>query len=487
MIRGALWILGTLVLWLVVLGAGPIAGGQPVAGMAGRWVKAITFEIKHPDNQWIVWLFFLIYLLTFLWLPVLRGWRSSRDMGGHACLVTGLAVVGGLWYSSGYPEAASRWGALVWITGMLCGQAVAFIAADDEKRRSTVILTLVLVLAGLACWHPDAGRDYHYRGQERWVGIWENPNRYGLLMALGCLLAFARICHLAARSRKGKEMGWRTALEGALLVPASAVLATGLLQSFSRAAWLGFVWGVVFVLWQFGRRRQRRKVAGSGATDADSANANESASQRTIPGAFVKRHSGALLAIAVAAGIMGFWTFRHVEMAPVRRALSAANVNDFSWRNRVYAYEAALGMMSDRPWAGFGWDQPQRYCAPFYARPKLEETVAITLNDVFAIGTTLGLPALAMFAGLVFVCFRRPPLKRKEDSGGGGLPDWTIVASRGGAIVLLVGFWFGNGLFYLALGAPFWVLLEFARAPGDLREDGADKGRSNVCVLGGES
>jgi len=34
---------------------------------------------------------------------------------------------------------------------------------------------------------------------------------------------------------------------------------------------------------------------------------------------------------------------------------------------------------------------------------------------------------------------------------------------RAGAVVLLVGFWFDGGLFKLATGATFWILLELGR------------------------
>ena len=75
-----------------------------------------------------------------------------------------------------------------------------------------------------------------------------------------------------------------------------------------------------------------------------------------------------------------------------------ANANDFSWRKRVAAYEGALQMMADKPWFGFGWNQPERVYDPFYRPAKVDEGMAIQLNDYFILGTTLGLPALLCFA-----------------------------------------------------------------------------------------
>jgi hypothetical protein len=48
---------------------------------------------------------------------------------------------------------------------------------------------------------------------------------------------------------------------------------------------------------------------------------------------------------------------------------------------------------------------------------------------------------------------------------------WLRAACRAGAIVLLVGFWFDGGLFKLATGSVFWILLELGRGePVELLE-----------------
>ncbi len=41
--------------------------------------------------------------------------------------------------------------------------------------------------------------------------------------------------------------------------------------------------------------------------------------------------------------------------------------------------------------------------------------------------------------------------------------EWLRATCRAGFIVLLVGFLPERGLFFLALGAPFWILLELGR------------------------
>jgi len=192
----------------------------------------------------------------------------------------------------------------------------------------------------------------------------------------------------------------------------------------------------------------------------------------------------ALGVVVVSLGVLGFWGFRQADRGMVRRAYSAANVNDFSLRNRVAAWEGTLQMMADKPWFGFGWNQPERVYDQYYRAAKVDEGMAIQLNDYLTLGTTLGLPALlcfAMYVGLSLspkskVQSLKSKVQGPEDEGhGAGLPapptldfrHWTLdhgAVCRAGAVVLLVGFWFDGGLFKLATGATFWILLELGRA-----------------------
>jgi hypothetical protein len=202
--------------------------------------------------------------------------------------------------------------------------------------------------------------------------------------------------------------------------------------------------------------------------------------------------------------VLLFWGLRETQWVPARRAVSVANANDFSWRNRVAAWEGALQMMAEKPWFGYGWNQPERVYDQFYRPSKVPEGAAIQLNDYLTLGTTLGIPALLCFIAYVGLSLTRPPssvlrpLTAGEGPGAGGprteppaplslafrgsprrsqtkagtlafslQPSAFRAVCRAGAAVLLVGFWFDGGLFKLATAAPFWILLELGRAePG---------------------
>ena len=208
----------------------------------------------------------------------------------------------------------------------------------------------------------------------------------------------------------------------------------------------------------------------------------------------------ALSVICASIAVLTFWSFRETEWRVARRVVSVGNINDFSWRNRVAAWEGALQMMADKPWFGFGWNQPERVYDSFYRPARLTEGGAMQMNDYLMLGSTLGVPALLCFLMYVGLCLKGSPRskaqspkfngqrtedrgqrtevggRRAEDRGRrteGGLPNtdhrslatdhWAKAVCRAGAVVLLVGFWFDGGLFKLATAAPFWILLEVGR------------------------
>jgi len=138
----------------------------------------------------------------------------------------------------------------------------------------------------------------------------------------------------------------------------------------------------------------------------------------------------------------------------------------------VAAWEGALQMMAEKPWFGYGWNQPERVYDQFYRPSKVPEGAAIQLNDYFTLGTTLGIPALLCF--VIYVgCALSPKSKVQSPKPEVQVPAAPLafslqpLAFQSAAAVLLVGFWFDGGLFKLATAAPFWILLELGRAePG---------------------
>ena len=211
------------------------------------------------------------------------------------------------------------------------------------------------------------------------------------------------------------------------------------MHSYSRGAWLGTICGLVYLFWS---------------------NVQSLRSETHSRLIFWWAKNSLLVAIIlVSTFLLAFWHFRQVDWNPARRAFSTANAVDFSWRNRVAAWEGALQMMVERPWFGSGWNRLEPLYKHYYLPPKLNESAAIEMNDYFVLGATLGIPALfcfGMYLGL--------SLTKKLESGNLKREimelGWLKMVCRAGAIVLLVGFWFDGGLFNLPTAVAFWVLLE---------------------------
>jgi O-antigen ligase len=232
---------------------------------------------------------------------------------------------------------------------------------------------------------------------------------------------------------------------------AAILMARGLLYSYSRGAWLGTACGLAYLV------GHRFWVLGSGGDYETSQVSNPSTLNPQLstatPNCF-HRNVLPLAAIVFCVGILFFWHFRQTNWHPARRAFSAINAGDYSWRNRVAAWEGALQIMADKPLFGFGWNQPDPLYEQYYLSPKLSESAAIEMNDYLMLGATLGIPALFCFGMYLWLSFFR-------DSAFSLQPLELLLATcRAGAIVLLVGFWFDGGLFKLATASTFWILLE---------------------------
>ena len=390
-----------------------------------------------------------------------------------ACWLAGLVALAALGYTLHYPEAVKSTQALTLLGGAVLGQG----AALWEGRRKnvegrhwcggTVAGVLILLLAGAAVWQGETGHLFQYRGQGRWAGPWDNPNTFGMLMGVGVVLAVGRLAErLKAKGERLKccdeehrtsdaehrTSKWGWGFRAALLVMAAGVMGVGLVKSYSRGAWVGAAVGLAYLLYYPRIARMDAK----GDREANRWGWRRVRARNWLPVSVI------LLSLVV----IGFWSFRQAEGGVARRAYSVANANDFSWRKRLAAYEGALQMMAEKPWFGFGWNQPERVYGEYYLAAKVDEGMAIQLNDYLMLGMTLGVPALVCFA--VYVGLSLSPKSKVQSPKPNGPPTLAFslqpldlpAVCRAGAVVLLVGFWFDGGLFKLATGATFWVLLE---------------------------
>jgi O-antigen ligase len=503
--------------------------------VAGGLLAEVNAVFRDPGAQWMVVACCGVYLGTFGYLRRRKKLGVRRWKIGAEWWSVGLVVFAALGYGLHYEQAAKSTQALALFGAMVLGQGVALWAGWRKKlgvrsselgveaenwnseigkleignqksenaqeegssppaqasifclRTSLLLAALVGLLVCAAVYHGEGMREFRYRDQMRWTGPWENPNVFGLLMGLGVVLAVGgalRKAHGARREaratgRRGKsgerraESVFRVAC-CLLWLAAAAVLVYGLLKSYSRGAWVGTALGIVYLLISafknpistFSPVRVFRVFRGHRSLPA-------------APNSYLRSPNFFFSAVFVLSlCVVAFWAMQGVEGTLGRRAVSVANANDFSWRNRVAAWEGALQMMSERPWLGFGWNQPERVYDQLYRPNWLPEGGAFQLNDYMTLGTSVGVGALLCF--LVYVGLA---LRRSEDSAETGdapisaFQRFSVSAfppsavCRAGALVLLVGFWFDGGLFKLALAAPFWILLELGREDHEEKQE----------------
>ncbi len=221
-------------------------------------------------------------------------------------------------------------------------------ARNQNSEVRIFLIGLIGLLAFAAWWHLDMS-DNFYHGP-RWMGLWDNPNTYGMLMSAGVVLAIG----LLARSQK---------LLKAILFIAAAMLDVGLVMSYSRGAWLAAGVGLFYLAWFCGKLKWRYVALGIGL--------------------------GAL-------GALCLWG-RTLDSAPWY--IKRADLGRSSAQHRVTAWRAGLEIMRDHPF-GVGWNNTVNVYAKNYSPPE-GGAAAITTNDYLMLGTELGIPALLCFVAYV--------------------------------------------------------------------------------------
>ena len=370
-----------VILLIVVLFAGSFRGSFP--GVIGSALREVTGILLDPGSQWMAFSCLGIYLTAFLFFRyhgIRCFWRAVNPDLWLAC---GLVIIAVL-YAIHYVPSTQ---ALTLLGGAVVGHGMAFWATLEmqnvhhvergkkckmQNRLGILVVSLLMILLALASvWQTDAGHTFEYHGQMRWAGPWDNPNIFGLLMGASVLLALGLTVasfHLLA----GKTGKWLCAL---LCLFAAILMGRGLLHSYSRGAWLATVCGGTYLLWHW--------ISGDTAAAAEpQAETNwpqditvrpaatkgieprisrmtrirdDECPIRAIREIRGKKCWFPLSVVLLSMFILAFWHFQGTDWRPARRAFSAINAADFSWRNRIAAWEGALQIPAEHAFLGTGW------------------------------------------------------------------------------------------------------------------------------------
>jgi hypothetical protein len=495
---GGFILLIALILFLCLFGNSSALRNWDVSGLLLRELVAV---FRDPGTQWMVFLCVTVYCVGFLSLRhrqnARRFFRSDNPVFWLAVFLSLTALI----YSFDYTAASRSTQALTLAGSIAFGLGFQVCSNWHLPKSRWIFLTPTLLICFpliAAFWRPEIFQGFEYRGRSRLSGPWNNPNTFGLLMGTGVALAVGSSMR-GWLIEDGRWKGFRKWICVVLCLVAAILMGRALFHSLSRGAWLATGCGLAYLLWHWINREIHKShesncsrssrgdkapspKCGIGTRESELDRASSRRLLRWIErfhfscnscDSWFKRNWLTSSVVAISLLLLMVWHFRHTEWHAARRALSVGNLNDFSWRNRVAAWEGALQMMAERPWFGFGWNQAEMTYDQFYLMPRLAESAAIQMNDYLLLGATLGVPALFCFGIYLGLTFRDVPSSKfqvpssKQPSSILDPPSsqWLAATCRSGAIVLLVGFWFDGGLFKLATASTFWILLELGRIP----------------------
>ncbi len=445
--------------------------GDSLSALRNLRYELVTLTSDHVSrNLFITFLF--LYHLWLLWIK-LTGRKNDvavpekgrkidvQDVCRHVLALFSIVHFGFDW--NAVPADGARDPldgqcnyAIVFLAGIVISQALEILLSRQLRGGlpvggiSIALLVLLLCVASLSGSNYSGG--YKYRAEIRETGLWDNPNTYGLLLGIGIVLAIALFMQLTEWIRyrrhgffpKGVSIHFISRLRvnqnllasvafGCAGIAVVLQLVVGLTNSYSRGAWLATLAGMAYYCYHYPWKINPLELG-------------------TKVSLWFCRRCWLKASLFCAFTFLVLYRLSHSEFTVVKRLVSVTDVNDYSWRNRLLAWEGAMQIIADHPFFGVGWRRLAEEFEYFYAPSRLSEFASIQLNDFLTIGMAFGILGLACFLGLVYRAFWSI---RTHD-------NWVTLASRSALVVSLVGFWFDGGLFKLSLAAPFWLLLELA-------------------------
>jgi hypothetical protein len=446
--------------------------------IVGPILQQILAAVRSAQTQWLISSAACFYSVMLMSLQLkadneLAWWSRASTL----CLAVTFLVAGFSYFYS-YPFSAESTQLLTLFSGFILGRGTALFAtafggnakselddrADEtaERLRLFIATLLVLFIAAASIWRANAGRSFGYHERTRLSGPWDNPNLFGLMMGTGLTLAAGLGFSLSRPGRyEAKSVfGGRCRFVRKFLFVGFGFFAIwlfihGLFGSYSRGAWVGTFCGCGYLAWV--KIHLPRAGCQSGGD------------------CWLHRNGLSVFILLAFIVVLVFLDFGRTEWHSTQRIFSAVSSVDFSWRNRVAAWEGSLQIIGEEVWLGAGWNRPEQLYEYYYLPPRLTDGAAIEVNDYLMLGSTLGLSALFCFGMYLWLSLTNQSERRV---GGQRFPDADRLqsASVAGTIVLVVGFWFDGGLFNLATASTFWILLEMGnvrrRAPKEIRNHG---------------
>lgn len=425
-------------------------------GAIASWRRDIV-DVFNVETQFWLCGAVGVYLLFF----IAANWRAfaPRDISGirsalsegHTrvwlanLLLLPILVCVGTRYVRQYKEAGGGTDALVFLICVLLNQWLIWVLGgrrdnDIAGRARSSFVTLFTVFA-CACAFltplvPDPNSVFHgqyrYHEQVRWSGIWQNPNIFGLIMAVALMFSLARAWSALKKAAYVELMFWS--------IPA-AIAGASIVKSYSRGAWAATVCGIAFFVWN----SLDQKLPDL---------RDETISPQPVR--FRKLLVWASLGFVIGFVLVCVLKFAaNAQVSFAQRIFSIFSNRDFSSQNRLASFQDGINMLLDHLWIGYGWDNIIAIHSALYLQSGLSTGEAIKLNDFLMLALRLGLPLFAVFLFYLRVWL----LRGDKDRALRSICDADILLCRTATLMLAISFMFTDGLFRLVSGGSFWLFL----------------------------
>jgi len=330
-----------------------------------------------------------------------------------------------LTFSPSFPLAFREWAKWVEI-GL-----IIWIVASEQKHRRPLILSMLLAAgvsqAILGIWQfglqPNGPEHFLVLGRfYRAYGTFQQPNPFGgfmnltALLAMGATIAFA-IQLWKLRSDASNSLHAKQWLILFALVAVTAITTVGLLVSWSRGAWLGFVAGTA-VLFLFLPRKRWHGVLLMAVMGG-----------LVITAVIIGQQLHIAAAESIVARLGGFaqdLTFGDM------RGIEITNTN-YAVVERLAHWQAAMGMANDNVWFGIGFGN---YAAVYadYALINWPDALGHAHNYYLTLLSEIGVAGLMAYLWLWTAVFIQT-IRTINNADGlwrgvalGLLAAWTAIA-----------------------------------------------------------
>jgi O-antigen ligase len=344
-------------------------------------------------------------------------------------------------YVGDYANAATATDTVVLLVGIMLNQSLVWVLGGrtaqivrrTRKRAFAIFVALglgaLLISSMSSSFNSVEHGQFFYHGETRWMGIWQNPNRFGLLTSVMCISCVFRVWH------EGK----RNAALASFYFVASVVFFTCVVKSYSRGAWIAGAAGALFIILRSVDLNTKARMVRAALTSQKLRNFAVTGVACFVFGYFL-----------VLVGDVG----TRCEIPIAQRICAAFGNRDFSSENRVAAYRDGINMILDRPLTGYGWNSIFAVHNALYLQSGLLDGGPLLLNDFLMFALRFGLPAFAAFTIFLWQYLAAANSQNKEIR-----VQTDAVLCQAAAVTFAVGFVFNDGLFRLATGGAFWLFL----------------------------